>query len=1083
MTCLGKFIIMYKIHKHPILPIPEDDRVEFTFEDQTVVGQKGFSIAAALHQAGLVIHKHSLADRERTMECGIGKCGACEMLVDGRIRRICTTKVDNVKEVLRIGESYIPEEDIGSKKSIKVYKTTVAVIGAGPAGLAVREELRKAGVENLVIDNNSKIGGQFLMQTHQFFFFEREKRFGGMRGFDIANTLAGEDLSGILTDSVVWEILEDKRLVVKNIATQEIFYIDADHLVVATGAVPFMPAFKNDDLPGVYTAAVVQRMMNTELTLLGKNILTVGAGNIGYLTSYQAMQAGASIKAIIEAMPHEGGFPVQANRVRRLGIPVFTSHILLEAIPNDDHTGVTGAIVAECENFKPIAGTEKRIDGIDCINICTGLIPDNQLFRKGIEVFGRRCYGVGDSVKIGEGTSAVLRGKQCAYEIMQDIGVRFNYDAYLTLSKEYIDSQQHPVKILEKPLTPNSKRMWEKGFVQIDCLYGFACNPCSFACKYGAITKSSTSTTPTIDFDKCIGCMNCVSQCPGLAIFGYDLNKNRLSLPIEYFAEENTAVFLVNNNGEILGEGLIEKITHNSNKTNVARVKAAGLEGEALLAVRGFIPKDKYPAKVEMSCVEKNNDSQTYICHCEDITVSQMLSLIGDRKEISSDELKHISRIGMGACRGTRCVPRAKNLLRSYGIEVVGEPTPRGPMSNLVTLGDMLPPESAQQEIVLPKTGKAERVPAIIAGGGIAGSALFRYMSESGFKPLLVNSGLGSSWRNIAGGRPAFSLPALADIAKHNLEIFKELQSRHNIDFKLTRYVSFAHDEKTFQALDASKAWSDAFMVDKKDFTKEVSPYFNPSLDTYSHALITNDCWQASPGYTIDLIRSIGKDAGGTILENAKLIELQREGKDYRVVLQMANGNYVEYLTEIFINALGYDAGKFASKLGIETGLYPVKHQAFITKRLPMLGKDGANLDMLIDRRKYKGFSAVYGQQLAETGQIIGCASPAIDAKETDKNLKTASQEFLEIATEIFSEWIPRLSGVGFQAVWSGYYVEPRYIIDPELGLFTGMRGHGFMLSQYLAKLYTDKLLGREVPDYFKELALSGKGLSEEAFK
>ena len=62
---------------------------------------------------------------------------------------------------------------------------------------------------------------------------------------------------------------------------------DRDYLVVATGAVPFMPAFENDDLPGVYTAAVVQKMMNSELTLLGKNVLTIGAGNIGYLTSYQ----------------------------------------------------------------------------------------------------------------------------------------------------------------------------------------------------------------------------------------------------------------------------------------------------------------------------------------------------------------------------------------------------------------------------------------------------------------------------------------------------------------------------------------------------------------------------------------------------------------------------------------------------------------------------------------------------------------------------------------------------------------------------------------------------------------------------
>ena len=81
-------------------------------------------------------------------------------------------------------------------------------------------------------------------------------------------------------------------------------------------------------------------MMNSELTLLGKNILTVGAGNIGYLTSYQAMQAGAQVKAIIEALPHEGSFPVQANRVRRLGIPIVTSHILLEAIPNKDNTGM-----------------------------------------------------------------------------------------------------------------------------------------------------------------------------------------------------------------------------------------------------------------------------------------------------------------------------------------------------------------------------------------------------------------------------------------------------------------------------------------------------------------------------------------------------------------------------------------------------------------------------------------------------------------------------------------------------------------------------------------------------------------------
>jgi glycine/D-amino acid oxidase-like deaminating enzyme len=180
---------------------------------------------------------------------------------------------------------------------------------------------------------------------------------------------------------------------------------------------------------------------------------------------------------------------------------------------------------------------------------------------------------------------------------------------------------------------------------------------------------------------------------------------------------------------------------------------------------------------------------------------------------------------------------------------------------------------------------------------------------------------------------------------------------------------------------------------------------------------------------------------------------------------------------------MGPEGEKFARQLDIETGLFPVKHQAFITRRLPMLGVNGAPLPMLIDRRRYKGFTAVYGQQLAETGQIIGCASPAVEPMEAGKNLKINTGDFLEISAEIFTNWIPGLSSVGFQAVWAGYYVEPRMIIDPELGLFLGLRGQGFMLGQYLAKLYVDKLMGKPAPEYFDRLKISGDGMLEKAFK
>ena len=1078
---------MERIVNHPILTIPQEGEHTFLFNGKPVTGMKGFTIAAALHQAGYPVHSHSVNGRNRSLNCGIGKCGACEMLVDGEVKRICITKVDNVKEVSEITvQNYTTDSQIEPREEpVEIYRTDVAIIGAGPAGLACRETLKELGLNSIVIDSNDKIGGQFLMQTHAFFFFEKERRFGGMRGFDIAKTLAGDDHSGIFLHSTVWDILQNKRIAVKDMLNHKNFYVEAQALIVATGAVPFMPTFENDDVPGVYTAAVVQKMMNAEFTLLGKNILTVGAGNIGYLTSYQLMQAGAKVKAILEAMPHEGGFPVQANRIRRLGIPIYTSHMLLKAIPNQDRTGITGAVVCECENFKPIPGTEKVIDGIDVINICTGLIPDNQLLTKGQYTFGKRCAGVGDAVRIGEGTTAVLRGKQAAYEIAQELGARFNYNDYLQISKEYIDSQQHPIRIKEESPRPTPERQAQRPFVRLDCLYGFACNPCSFACPQKAITKSSTSVTPEIDYEKCTGCMQCVSHCPGLAIFGYDTRKQNLFLPVEYEVEEGAEVWLVDDNGKKQGEGIIEKVLKKPTKTNVARVKAAGMENDALLNITGFIVKENYPEEIDFK-QEPECESETYVCHCEDVSLDELLSAIGDRKYISVDEVKHITRLGMGPCRGKRCIPRLRMKLREKGIELVGDATPRAPLSTRFVLGEMYPQRQIADTYKVDSGKQVRKTEVLIAGGGIGGSALFRYFAEAGKKTVLINADRGSSWRNIGGGRPAFSIPELAEIARNNQTIFEETQKEYDIHYREIRYITFAHDEATYNDLERSCGWSNAYLIDKKDFQKEVSPYFNTNQNTYFAAQISQHCWQATPGRVIDFIRNKGKERQGEVWEDTHLVEVHKNGGKYHVLLYTHDKRYIEYECDHFVNALGYSAERFARMLGLYTGLYPVKHQALITHRLPNLGKDGDILDMLIDRRKRNDFSAVYGQQFAEAGQIIACASPAVDAKAEISNfdeLKFNTRRFMEIISEVFCDWIPSLATVPVQATWSGYYVEPRYIIDPDNGLFVGLQGHGFMLAQYLAKLYVDKALGRTVPDYMERLRLDGDGISEKAFK
>ncbi|MDF1550932.1 MAG: FAD-dependent oxidoreductase, partial [Bacteroidales bacterium] len=602
---------------------------------------------------------------------------------------------------------------------------------------------------------------------------------------------------------------------------------------------------------------------------------------------------------------------------------------------------------------------------------------------------------------------------------------------------------------------------------------------------HGAITKTSTSTVPRINFEKCVGCMDCVYQCPGLAIFGYSTKKDWLFLPIEYHVEEKTEVFLVDNNGKKLGEGLIERVLKKPNKTNVARVKSLTLSSEELTKVRGFIAKDRYPEPVELKDFNEVIESETYVCHCDDVRLDEILEVVGERKFISVDEVKHTTRLGMGACRGKRCIKRLNQILKPFDISLVGDATPRGPLSNQVSLGELYPRNAKEQVIALNHkiAPKIVKVQSLVAGGGIGGSALFRYLSEAGQKPVLINYGRGASWRNIAGGRPNFSLPELSDIATKNLGIFKDLQAIQNIDFHPINYVTFAHDDTMYKALEASMAWSNAYMIEPNGFKQHISPFINPKLSKYQAALITKDCWQATPGKVVDLIRMLGIKNGGTVLEDCKLIDVEKQGSVYKVLVQNHDKEFVEYHTQVFINALGPEGAKFAKQMGLETGIFPVKHQAFITRRLPMMGVDGIPLPMIIDRRNYKGFTAVYGQQLAETGQIIGCASPGIEPMETDKNLKINSKEFLEIVSEVFVDWLPELSSVGFQAIWAGYYVEPRMIVDPDLGLFIGLRGQGFMLGQYLAKLYVDKLLNKPVPEYFERLTMKGDGLLEKAFK
>jgi sarcosine oxidase subunit alpha len=46
----------------------------------------------------------------------------------------------------------------------------LVIVGGGPAGLSAAITVAKLGVDVLLVDENPKIGGQLIKQTHKFFW-------------------------------------------------------------------------------------------------------------------------------------------------------------------------------------------------------------------------------------------------------------------------------------------------------------------------------------------------------------------------------------------------------------------------------------------------------------------------------------------------------------------------------------------------------------------------------------------------------------------------------------------------------------------------------------------------------------------------------------------------------------------------------------------------------------------------------------------------------------------------------------------------------------------------------------------------
>ena len=255
-----------------------------------------------------------------------------------------------------------------------IEETDVAIVGAGPAGLAASIEAAKAGARTALIDENNRPGGQLFKQIHKF--FGAKEHYAGVRGYDIGERLLSETRERgvqVHLDTVAFGVYDRT---IGLMANQKTTSLRAKRIILATGAAENPLVFPGWTLPGVMGAGAVQTMMNIHRVLPGRTVLMVGSGNVGLIVSYQLLQAGGEVAAVVEALPKIGGYGVHAAKIRRAGVPIMTSHTVTRA---EGKTKVEKVTICEIDKkWRTVNGSEQVLD-VDLVCIAVGMTALSEL--------------------------------------------------------------------------------------------------------------------------------------------------------------------------------------------------------------------------------------------------------------------------------------------------------------------------------------------------------------------------------------------------------------------------------------------------------------------------------------------------------------------------------------------------------------------------------------------------------------------------------------------------------------------------------------------------------------------------------
>ncbi len=261
----------------------------------------------------------------------------------------------------------------------------VAVIGAGPAGLAAAYGASGEGARVCILERENRPGGILKQCIHDGFgtLEFRERLTGPEYAYRYCRMCAERNIPVRLDSCVTGIERRDEGFCIRVVnAAEGLVDIEAKAVVVASGCRErtSKQIFLHGTRPaGVITAGLAQYFINIMGYLPGKRCVILGSGDIGLIMARRLVLEGAEVAGVYEILSEPSG--LSRNIVQCLEDYNIGLHLQKTVTRVHGTRRVEAVTVCSVdENCKPVKGTEEKIP-CDTLILSVGLIPENDLLK------------------------------------------------------------------------------------------------------------------------------------------------------------------------------------------------------------------------------------------------------------------------------------------------------------------------------------------------------------------------------------------------------------------------------------------------------------------------------------------------------------------------------------------------------------------------------------------------------------------------------------------------------------------------------------------------------------------------------